>query len=204
MISQRNSDKERAIEWARSLLQRKDWCVLDTETTGLESNSEICQIALTDSSGSPLMNTLVKPTVPISLAANHIHGITNDKVKEAPNFESLLIPLLKAVGSRDLVIYNAEFDLKLIRQSLRPYGIQLAFPTSDRRQCRIFTNGGSIICAMQQYSQFIGEWKDNYGNYKWQKLPYGNHSALGDCQAVIKVINEMAQSHTWLEEIGNK
>jgi DNA polymerase-3 subunit epsilon len=90
------------------------------------------------------------------------------------------------------VIYNADYDLRLIRQSLRVHGIQIAFPISDRRRCRIFTNGGSTHCAMMFYSQFVGDWIDYRGDYKWQKLPGGDHSALGDCKATLKIIEEMA------------
>ncbi|NJL65352.1 MAG: hypothetical protein HC903_30705 [Methylacidiphilales bacterium] len=84
------------------------------------------------------------------------------------------------------------FDLALIRQSLKARCLQIAFPTSDRRGCRIFVNGGSIHCAMHYYSQYVGEWNDYHGNYKWQKLPGGDHSALGDCHATLKIIKQMA------------
>lgn len=186
------SDADAPILWARELLQADDFCILDTETTGLENTDEICQIALIDSVGNPLLNSLVKPTVPIHPNASLVHGIYPDQVANAPTFEEILIPLLKAVGRRDLVIYNAEFDLRLIRQSIKPYGMQLAFPTSDRRGCRVFLNGGSIHCAMLQYSQFVGEWNDYHCGYKWQRLPGGDHSALGDCKATLGIIRRMA------------
>lgn len=193
------SDQQIAAKWAFDLLQRKDWCILDTETTGLEKTAEICQIAVVDCVGTPLLNTLVKPTVPISLGATTIHGITNEQVQNAPLFEDVLLSLMRVVGKGDVIIYNAEFDIKLIKQSIRPYGIQLAFPNSDRRQCRIFTNGGSIHCAMLQFSRWVGEWNDYHGDYKWQKLPGGDHSALGDCIATLEIIHKMAASYIPME-----
>lgn len=45
---------------------------------------------------------------------------------------------------------------------------------------------------MQWYSQFVGDWNDYYNNYRWQKLPSGDHSAIGDCRATLKVIEKMA------------
>lgn len=185
-------DQQAAVTWAQDLLKRDNWCILDTETTGLGSWDEIVEIALIDSTGQTLLNQKIKPTCPISSGAAEIHGILYEHLADCPTFDQLLLPLLKAVGTRDLIIYNAEFDLRLIRQSIKPYGIQLAFPTSDRRGCRIFTNGGSIICAMQWYSQWVGEWNDYYGNYKWQRLPGGDHSALGDCLATLGAIKVMA------------
>ncbi|MBD1910897.1 3'-5' exonuclease [Leptolyngbya sp. FACHB-16] len=193
-MTQQN-DHQLAAMWAHELLKNSNFCILDTETTGLGSTDEIVQIAILSNLGYPLFNSLVKPTCPIGARATDIHGIDDEDVENAPTFSQLLVPILQAVGNKDLVIYNAEYDLKLIRQSLRPYGIHLAFPTSDRRQCRVFLNGGSIHCAMLQYSAWCGEWNDYHGNYRWQKLPGGDHSALGDCKATLSVMRRMAASY---------
>ncbi|MBH8577163.1 3'-5' exonuclease, partial [Nostocaceae cyanobacterium CENA369] len=167
-----------------------NWCILDTETTDLKQ-AQICQTGVI-APGMPGWQTLVKPTIPISLEAIEIHGITNEAVDNAPTFDRVFLELMRRIGNRDLIIYNADFDLRAIKNSLRVHGIQLAFPTSDRRQCRIFTNGGSIDCAMLWYSQWVGEWNAFHGNYKWQPLIGGNHSALGDCEATLKIIEKMS------------
>lgn len=194
MVDELLTDREKAVRWARELFTRDNWCILDTETTGLGNDAEICQISVINPKGETLTDTLIEPTVEIEPGAIAIHGITNDRVIGAGGFHLHLTPLLQAVRDKDVIIYNAEFDLKLLRQSARPYGIWLAFPTSDRRGCRIFLNGGSIHCAMQWYSQWVGEWNNYHGNYKWQKLPGGDHSALGDCRATLEVIRRMAES----------
>ncbi|MEH1819326.1 MAG: 3'-5' exonuclease [Nostoc sp.] len=186
------SDIEKSIEWSRTILKDDKWCILDTETTGL-NNAEIIQIGILTSSGEEYQ-TLVKPTIAISETASGIHGIHNDDVVQALPFEQVFLDVWKLLSDRDVIIYNAEFDLKVIRNSLKARGIQVAFPTSDRRNCRIFVNGGSIHCAMHYYSQYVGEWNEYYGNYKWQKLPGGDHSALGDCKATLEVIKQMSDS----------
>jgi DNA polymerase III subunit epsilon len=198
-----NTDRQNAAKWAYDLLQKRNWCVLDTETTGLGNDDQICQIAIASHDGQPLLNELVRPTIAISAQASAIHGITNEQVATAPSFDQLLIPILKAINNRDVVIYNEEFDLRMIRQSLRPYGVQLAFPTSDRRGCRIFLNGGSIHCAMQQFSAWVGEWNAYHGGYRWQRLPGGDHSAIGDCLATVLVVCNMAASYQ-PESIGDE
>lgn len=185
------SDRQLASQWAKDLLSRDNWCILDTETTGLGNTAEICQIATYRPTGE--WQTYVRPTVPIESGATAIHGITNQQVWGSSWFDQVFIELLKQVEGRDVVIYNADYDLRLLRQSLKAHGIHIAFPTSDRRQCRIFTNGGSIHCAMLWFSQWVGEWNDYHGNYKWQKLPGGDHSALGDCKATLDIIKRMAQ-----------
>jgi DNA polymerase-3 subunit epsilon len=191
-MSPDSNDRQLASQWAQELLSRENWCILDTETTGLGSNAEIWQLAVIDHKGETLFDSLIEPAVEIEPGAIAIHGISNADVEGAGGFHLHLTPLLQAIRNRDIVIYNAEFDLRLLRQSARPYGIWLAFPTSDRRQCRIFTNGGSIHCAMIWFSQWVGEWDSYHGNYKWQRLPGGDHSALGDCKATLEVIKSMA------------
>jgi DNA polymerase III subunit epsilon len=185
------SDAEKSTEWSRTILKDERWCILDTETTGLSNNAEIVQIGILCSSGEEYQ-TLVKPTIEIEIGASRIHGIHDEDIVQALPFEQVFLDVWKLLRDRDVIIYNAEFDLKVIRNSLKARGIQIAFPTSDRRGCRIFTNGGSIHCAMQYYSQYVGEWNEYYGNYKWQKLPGGDHSALGDCKATLEVIKSMA------------
>ncbi len=183
-----------AAKWAFDLMH-KPFVILDTETTGLSLNAQIIQLSLLSSNGQVLLDSLVSPTIPIERGATAIHQITNDMVASAPSIDALLLPLLKALGDKDLVIYNADFDLRLLRQSFRTKGIYFAFPTSDRRQCRITPGGGSIHCAMKWYSQFIGDWNDYHNDYKWQKLPGGDHSALGDCRATLSIIREMAENY---------
>lgn len=186
------TDRQQAIDWAKQLLERDHFCILDTETTGLSNTDQICQLGLIDSSGNPLINTLVNPTVCVNPEATLIHGITDRMLANAPTFEEVFLQLWRVLGNRDLVIYNVEFDIRLIKQSLKPYGYQLAIPTSDRRGCKIFSNGGSIHCAMLWYAQFIGDWNNHHGNYKWQRLPGGDHSAIGDCRATLGIIRQMS------------
>lgn len=183
-----------AAEWARLLLDSKDFVILDTETTGLDSTAQIVQIAVTDHEGIPLMDTLICPTVPISPDATRIHGITDEMVMLQESFYTGFLKLLQAVGTKDVVIYNAQYDLRLIQQSLRAFSIHLEFLISERWGRRLFTNGGQIHCAMLWYAQWVGEWNSAHGSYRWQKLPGGDHSALGDCRATLDVIKRMAKS----------
>jgi DNA polymerase-3 subunit epsilon len=183
-------DKKKSIDWAKSILDRNNWAIIDTETTGLGGDAQIVEIAVLTPEYT--YRQYVKPTNIITKDATNIHGIKYEDVENSPYFEEIFIEVWKSIGRSDVIIYNADFDLKLIRQSLRARNIQIAFPTSDRRGCQIFVNGGSIHCAMHYYSQYVGDWNEYYGNYHWQKLPGGDHSALGDCEAVLEIIKEMA------------
>src|SRR5450759_4188499 len=95
----------------------------DTETTGLDSRAEICDIAIVDAAGQVLLNTLVKPACPIPPEASRVHGITDADVAGAPTITAIW-PELAALlaGSRPLVAYNASFDRRMITQSANARG----------------------------------------------------------------------------------
>ena len=175
------SDRERVVDWARNLLQRTDWVILDTETTGTSDRDEIVQVAILSCDGKALLDTLVRPTQPIPTEATAIHGITNEDVEDAPSFPEVYAKIERIIRGQRIVIYNAQFDIRLIRQSLTKYSL---FPTE--------LDVDSVDCAMLMYSAWVGElWP--YGGYKWQKLESGDHTALGDCRATLDLIRKMAR-----------
>ncbi len=174
------NDQEIAAQWARSLLEREDWVILDTETTGLSQIDEIIQIAIIAYDGSLLLNTLVRPKQPISATAIAIHGITNATLEEAPSFPEIFEQFKAVISEKTMVIYNAPFDLRLINQTIKKYHLP-----------QLEIDPEQVECAMLKYSAWKGEiWSD--GNYKWQKLPGGDHTALGDCKATLEIIKKMA------------
>jgi len=174
------NDQEIATQWARSLLKREDWVILDTETTGLSQIDEIIQVAIIAPDGSMLLDTLVHPKQPVSAAAIAVHGITNATLEESPTFREIYEQFKAVISGKTIVIYNASFDLRLIKQTLKTHHLP-----------QIEINPEQVECAMLKYSAWTGEiW--SHGNYKWQKLPGGDHTALGDCQATLEIIKKMA------------
>lgn len=171
-------DRTRAKEWAIAILKRDDWVILDTETTGLK-DPEICQIAIINHRGEPLLDTLVRPTKLIETEATRIHGISNHLVQFAPSFSQVYPDILNAITCREVLIYNAPFDIGVLKHCSVNYRLPLLAKT--------FTD------VMLIYAQFVGEWNSYYNSYKYPKLQ-GDHSALGDCLTVLEIINLMAQS----------
>lgn len=169
-----------AREWARSLLKRSDWVILDTETTGLGPRDEIIQIAIMTPDGRALLDTLIRPSQPISPAATAIHGISDSDVLSAPTYKEIYSQIEKCLEGKTVVIYNADYDVRLLMQTHSRYNLR-----------PILLNRQQIQCAMLKYAAWRGElWTD--GSYKWQKLPGGDHTALGDCRATLQVIKMMA------------
>ena len=167
--------------------------ILDTETTGLGYRDEICEISVIDAeTAKPLLDTLIKPSTTIPKEVIRIHGITNDMVENAPEYSDIHHQLMSIFKEKRVIIYNAGFDLRMIRQS----GAQHDF--SGLR------DSYTIICAMIWYAEFYGQWDSYRGSYKWQKLintarqqnidvrDLIAHRALADClitQRVIKAVN---------------
>lgn len=176
-----------AAEWAKQVLN--EGCViLDMETTGLY-DAEPVEIAVIDHTGAVLFNSRVKPLRPERLsergdsgvAATDIHGITAEDLANAPTFGEIYPALYHALHGKHVVVYNKDFDLPILRATRKEwYCPSFGFEKSS--------------CAMKMYAQFCGDWSDYRGSYRWQPLPGGDHSALGDARATLEVLREMAAS----------
>lgn len=174
-------DQNETIVWARNLLARGDWCILDTETTGLDLSDEIVQIAVIAPDGAVLLDTLLRPTITISQGATEVHGLTNAMLADAPTFPEIAEQLKTVLTGRLVVSFNAEFDRRLLIQTRERYQVaELGIP-ADRWEC-----------AMLQYAAFCGEWHDYYRDYRYQSLPGGDHTALGDARATLALIQKIA------------
>jgi len=172
-------DKADAISWARRLAERQ-FLVLDTETTGLY-DAQALQIAVINQDGEPMWETLVMPTCEISEGAWKIHGISMDTLiaAQAPTFDRVYPELAALLTGQNLVIYNAAYDWPILSRQCLEYNLQ-----SPELGC--------LTCAMEWYAQYVGCWNQRHQSYTWQKLPDGDHSALGDCQATLALIRRMA------------
>jgi DNA polymerase-3 subunit epsilon len=165
---------------------------LDTETTGLDDSAEIVEIAILNTSGKPLLDTLIKPTRPIPRAATKIHSITNSDVTNAPTFADITPELRRLIDGRLIVIYNAQYDIRMLAQSARARGVEESPVTSG-------------VCAMNLYATFYGKWNNYRGSYKWQSLinaarqcgikaPNNLHRAAGDADLTRLIVQHMAEN----------
>jgi DNA polymerase III epsilon subunit-like protein len=144
------STRKSAIQKAREY-QASRAVFLDTETTGLDARAEIIEICVMDHSGEILVDTLVKPTRPIPSDATLIHGITNQMVQQAPSWPEVWPLVQAAILGRYIGIYNADFDLRMVKQSHLCHAIAWDFPVQ-----RVFD-------VMKIYSEY-------QGNSRWVSL----------------------------------
>ncbi|HSS99790.1 MAG TPA: 3'-5' exonuclease [Terriglobales bacterium] len=177
------------------LKSSEGYVVLDTETTGLNDNAEVCQIAVAASTGEVLLDTFVKPVEPIPAEATKIHSITNAMVADAPGWASIIPRLFPLLNNRHVVVYNADYDFRVMCQSSRLAGIS-----------NIEWDGAETWwCAMTHFAEIYGDWNDYHQSYRWQrletaaryyKIPANNaHSALGDVLTTLEVCRKIAEAH---------
>lgn len=179
------------LESFLKMLREQSYIVLDTETTDLY-DGEICQIAIMSSDGETLLDTLVRTARPIPAKATAIHGITNEMVSDAPTWSNIHMHVVNHLTGRNVVVYNATYDRKMMHQS----GEKAGLPKTDWKQISTWW------CAMDAFSEIYGEWNDYHGSYTWQRLstaaryyriPVADaHSALGDAKMTLAVCQKMA------------
>ena len=154
-----NTHREQAARIAKDMLAL-DPVYIDTETTGFEIFDMLVEIAVLDSDGTLLFESLVKPGKPIPPAATRVHGINDAMVAWAPPWSEVWPKLQAVVRGRVAAFYNAEFDLKMIRQSCGLNGIAWEYPFEDD------------FCVMELFARFYGERDPRRGKYRWKNLAF--------------------------------
>ncbi|WP_426811698.1 3'-5' exonuclease (plasmid) [Pseudomonas sp. WOUb67] len=163
--------------------------VLDTETTGVGRNDEVCEITIIDASGAVLLDTLVRPTQPIPAEARAIHRITDAMVANAPSWPELAEQYAAITADRTVVMYNAAFDKRLLSQTHALHGLTAPALTTS--------------CAMLLYSEWDGQYDRARDSWMWRKLieaadecgvwEEGAHRAHADARMTLGVLRYLEQ-----------
>ena len=165
------------------------YIVLDTETTGLNAaEDEILQVSIIDNEGAVLFDSYIKPTQHTEWAeAERIHHITPEMVADAPTIAEVMPEINDILNRYDKIVgYNLKFDKAFLENNGAEF---LSTEYAD---------------VMKMFAPIYGEWNDQRGSYKWQKLTiaadyYGYdwsehkeaHNSLGDCYATLHVYKEI-------------
>jgi len=180
------------VTWARSMLTLppEDVIIWDCETT--DFTGFMVQLAGVNGAGDVLGSMLINPEVPIEAKAMAVHGITEDKVKNAVRFKDAYEGIYEKFNGKHWIIYNSEFDTGRLHAECKRLGLPAPKPKSNN-------------CAMIQYAIFNGDWNAYHGNYKWQKLAVAcsklkikiehlkAHDALSDVYMTLEVVKALAK-----------
>ncbi|PLS84672.1 MAG: hypothetical protein CYG60_16700 [Actinobacteria bacterium] len=176
------NDRAGSVAWARDLVESGGFCVLDSETTGLRSPVRFVEVAIVDADARTLFEGTIRPGCPIDEQATRVHGHTAKSLAGSPSFREVYPDLLEVLWGRRVLVYNAPYDRRVWDAEVRGLGAR-----------------GALVgplpaweCAMRRYASYVGE-PSKRGGYRNQKLVGGDHSALGDALATLRLIEEMAQ-----------
>lgn len=145
--------------------------------------AEIVEICIIDSTGAPLLNTLVKLSGTIHPEAAAKSGINHDLLQDAKPFSELAHQIAQLLYGKAVVIYNAEFDDSLLQEEFM--------------RCGQPSPSYEVRCAMLAYHTFRQR-----GSARWMRLERAckaegiavvdTHRAIGDCLATLALMRRMA------------
>ena len=106
----------------------KPFCVFDLETTGINVSKdrivEICILKVNPDASRESKTWLVNPEMPIPKESTEVHGITDEKVKNAPTFKEIAPKILEMIAGSDLGGFNSNrFDVPLLAEELLRAGL---------------------------------------------------------------------------------
>lgn len=167
-----------------------DPVIIDTETTGFDARSEVVELCAIDREGKVLFDRLFCPIFPIPSKVTEITGITDEMCKNELSFQQCADEIIQLFRGRSVVIYNADFDTRLLIQTFGAYRIPFTWTTS------------SIFCMMKEYANYRGVPGRFPNSPKWHKLgealdyhgiPWRGeaHRAQADCFATLDLMNHL-------------
>jgi DNA polymerase-3 subunit epsilon len=166
---------------------------IDLETTGINIATdrviEIAIVKIMPDRTKTVKHKLINPQMPIPKASTEIHGITDDKVKDAPTFKEAANELKQFIDNADLSGYNSNrFDIPLLMEEFLRSGIELDM--SNRRMLDVQT-----IFHMMEKRTLEAAYK-----FYCAKDLVDAHSAEADASATWEILEAQLERY---ENLGN-
>ena len=100
-----------------------DYCVLDTETTGLSAYyDEIIEIGILRVRNNEIVDCydqLIKPNFDIDDFITALTGITNDMLEGMPSIDSVKTDVLSFIGDDIILGHNTSFDMRFLNEGFK-------------------------------------------------------------------------------------
>jgi DNA polymerase-3 subunit epsilon len=173
--------------------------VLDTETTGFSPYAdrvvEFAAVEVLPRTGAvgKRLRRLVNPGRSIPERVVHLHGITNERVRNEPAFGALADELTEFVGGATLAIHNSRFDVSMLNAELARAGR----PRLEELGVRIVD---TVAVARSVYPLMPGHSLDSLCRHLRISLAErAQHGALLDALLLAKALPQMASDYdAWM------
>lgn len=138
--------------------EAQSWLALDplfveTNATSLGPDSQIIEIAICNADGDVLLSKRICPTCPIEASASELHNINMGMLSEQPQWPEFAEQVEKLLARRHVVVYRAEFDLRVLESTGRAHNLDVSWVSSMKP-----------LCAMELAAKAFNEDVDSYGN----------------------------------------
>jgi DNA polymerase-3 subunit epsilon len=142
-----------------------------------------------DGAGLIVLDQLVKPAVAIPADAEAVHGISNREVAAVPSIDRIWPMLTRLIEGKILVSYNADFDLRMLRDAGARRGLKPLTPVR-------------WDCAMEAFAAFNGQLSHHRPGFRWVNLGLAArllgleqplHRAVGDAMLCLEVVQELSR-----------
>lgn len=184
--------------------------VFDSETTGLDPDSELVSFAIIDDKGRELFNTRIRPERSIPAGATAIHGIRDEDVRDAPLFIDVYPSIFRLLDARRWVGYSLSYDVGRLQYECERAGVLMPRAICDRWPWDYGCDLPARIDVMEMFAEFYGDYHDYFKSYTWKKLVVAAedigerffdletdttlaHDALADSIMTLKVLKGMAR-----------
>ncbi len=173
------------------LLLQRPLVFIDLETTGVNlAIDRIVEIAIVKVllDGTKLVKQkIINPQIPIPKSSSDIHGITDEKVKDAPTFKEVANELKQFIDNADLSGYNSNrFDIPLLMEEFLRAGFTIDM--TNRKMVDV------------QHIYHMMEKRTLGAAYKFycEKELDGAHSAEADATATWEILEAQLDRYTHL------
>lgn len=176
-----------------------DYCVIDTETTGLSAYYDrVIEVAILRVRNNEVVaqfNQLVNPGIIVPSFITCLTGITNSMLEGQPTLEDIKENVLSFIGDDFIVGHNTHFDMQFLAN-----GLAHDFPNEYM---------DTMQFARKLYPELEGHSLSALVDYL--NLPASGHRALKDCQSTKALydclMGKMEKSGIAVEQLfrkGNK
>ena len=171
---------------------KRPLCFFDLETTGVnvvkDRIVEIAVLKLLPNGNKEGKTWLVNPEMPIPKGASEVHGITDEKVADAPNFKTLAAEIYAFMKGCDWAGFNSDrFDIPMIAEEFMR--AELDFDLKNHKTIDVQT----IFHKMEQRTLSAAL------KFYCDKDLTNAHSAMADTEATYQVLLAQVERYEELE-----